>query len=230
MEDCWAGKIILTAQTLAQIRAVVQYFLYKDDRWWLRSCCSIHSCRAIMERRKYRIKVPTGIKSRHSRVKSFLNFKNLTNGIVTLYWVDFDGNAKTFAKLNPMNRCDIGFLVETYRSHPWIATRNGRVQVLLNGKRYFFPPSMNEWSKTVNGHLNNKWNLSSQRDHTEASTNSEQNYKEVLITNAGCMSLEQLSLLRCCEIYQTDEKIGELEISKYLKSKMNATKTKYFLT
>lgn len=139
-----------------------------------------------MERRKYRIKVPTGIRSRHSRVKSFLNFKNLTNGIVTLYWVDFDGNAKTFAKLNPMNRCDIGFLVETYRSHPWIATRNGRVQVLLNGKRYFFPPSMNQWSKTVNGHLNNKWNLSSQGDSTETSTNSEQNYKEVLITNAGC--------------------------------------------
>lgn len=131
-------------------------------------------------RPRFRFKTPRDLKSKQSTCESKVEFKNLTNDVVFLYWIDFEGRAKFYGELNPINRLDTGIKLTTFVSHPWVAILPGKVQGLLNGKRYFFPPNPNTWLHNQNGGLNLKWVLPRAMDHV-----TDNQHFEVLILKAG---------------------------------------------
>jgi len=119
-----------------------------------------------MERRRFRFKVPANVKSRKQEQKSYVEFKNLTDHLVLLYWIDFESKPKFFGELKPINRNDVGLRILTFVTHPWLVVY-GKKQASLNGKRYFSPP-LPFWKDHSNGWLNKQWNLLKPRLELEA--------------------------------------------------------------
>ena len=127
-----------------------------------------------------------------------VEFKNLTNSIVKLYWIDFDDSKhKLFAELNPIHRKENGLKNKIFNSNPWLAKeKNTGRNVLLNGRKYFNAPRSNIWMKWANGWMSERWNQVISNDKQEEpeknpkpenedrDTNRE-NYYEVLILPTG---------------------------------------------
>ena len=132
-------------------------------------------------RPRFRFRVPRGLKSRESTCESKVEFKNLTNDVVFLYWIDFEGRAKFYGELSPINRLDRGIEIKTFVSHPWVAILSGKVQGQLNGKRFFFPPNPTTWIHKRNGWLNLHWVL----PRTNGNDSEEDNHFEVIIMKPG---------------------------------------------
>lgn len=133
--------------------------------------------------RRPRFRVPSNIKSRQATCESKVEFKNLTNDVVFLYWISYEGKPKFYAELNPINRLDTGLQITTFVSHPWVAILPGKVQGQLNGKRYFYPPNPNTWIHSRNGWLNHQWVLS--RTTSDAESDEVTRYFEVLVQRPG---------------------------------------------
>ena len=131
-----------------------------------------------------------------------VEFKNLTNSTVKLYWIDFDDSKhKLFAELSPIYRKGAGFKNKIFNSNPWLAKdeTTGR-NVLLNGKKYFNAPRSNIWMKYAHGWMNERWNqvIKSKEEYaiqpeieTENRENNRENYFEVLLLPTGELSLKE---------------------------------------
>jgi len=169
-----------------------------------------------------------------------VEFKNLTNSIVKLYWIDFDDSKhKPFAELNPIHRKDIGLKNKIFNSNPWLAKEeNTGRNVLLNGRKYFNAPRSNIWMKWANGWMSERWNQVISKDKQEEmeknpkpnnedrDTNRE-NYFEVLILPTGSRSLKEIALLKVCTLYKSNS--TELEcLPKTLKYETETCREKYF--
>lgn len=76
------------------------------------------------------------LKSEHSRVKSYLIFRNCTERVIDLIWVGYSGELVQYATMNPTD-CK---MINTYATHPWIfrdPDTGERMQV--QGKDYYMP-------------------------------------------------------------------------------------------
>ena len=135
-------------------------------------------------RPRYRFRVPRNFKSREATCESKVEFKNLTNDVVFLYWIDYEGKPKFYAELNPINRLDTGLQITSFVSHPWVAILPGKIQGQLNGKRFFSPPNPNTWIHNKNGWLNNRWVLP-RRKRNNSESNEDDCYFEVLVLKPG---------------------------------------------
>ena len=142
--------------------------------------------------RAVRFKVPHGIRSKKNECKCPVEFKNLTDDYVILYWVDFEGKPKLYGELSPINRADSGLRLVTYVTHPWVAVQ-GRIQVLMNGKKYFHPPNPAIWKSQKNGWMNSKWsnlaidsNSQNEDEETEKEDLTNKHF-EVLILRPGTL-------------------------------------------
>ena len=89
-----------------------------------------------------------------------VEFKNLTESAVSLYWMDFNDNKlNLYTRLEPMRRNEQGLKKKIYDSRPWLAKDDGTHRyVLINDKKYFNPPSSNLWMKRALGWMSLKWN------------------------------------------------------------------------
>ena len=125
------------------------------------------------------------IKSKQSNVESKVEFKNLTDDVAFLYWIDFQGNPILYAEINPSNRTDTGFQLVTFVNHFWVALLPGRTQALMNGKRYFFPPNPSSWLDRENGGRNSKWILSGNETASHSNDEVINDHFEVLMLKPG---------------------------------------------
>uniref|UniRef100_A0A7M5V2A0 von Hippel-Lindau disease tumour suppressor beta domain-containing protein n=1 Tax=Clytia hemisphaerica TaxID=252671 RepID=A0A7M5V2A0_9CNID len=163
------------------------------------------------------------IKSKQSNVESKVEFKNLTDDVAFLYWIDFQGNPILYAEINPSNRTDEGFQLVTFVNHFWVALLPGRTQALMNGKRYFFPPNPVSWLARENGGRNSKWTLNG--NETSSDANNDDHF-EVLLLKPGCRTLKDTALLCCCETFDGSKELDKLPRS--LKVELRMCKQKYF--
>ena len=134
---------------------------------------------SLMERRRFKFKVPKGLKSIKEEQEANVAFKNLTEELIHLYWINHEGQAIYHGELKPVDRSDKGFLVCTYVTHPWVAIY-GKKQALMNGRKYFFPPGNHKWNDKPLGWVRKRWNFLTQDDVD----NEEANF-EVLILESG---------------------------------------------
>ena len=133
----------------------------------------------LMERRRLKFKVPKGLKSIKEEHKANVAFKNLTEELIHLYWINHDGQAIYYGELKPVDRSDKGFPVCTYVTHPWVAIY-GKKQALMNGRKYFSPQGNHKWNDKPLGWVCKRWNFLTQED-----VDSEEANFEVLILEPG---------------------------------------------
>lgn len=118
-------------------------------------------------------KVPKEIKSLDSDDRSYLNFKNLGDECIYLFWVNFDGEIISYGKIDPMNRCDDGMIMHSFVTHPWFAISKQKNRFLLNDKVYFLPPKHETWHHKEYGWLNQKWILEVPEESSDNSSKSD---------------------------------------------------------
>ena len=56
------------------------------------------------------------LRSLHSNIRSFVMFKNTTERIVSIYWVNYSSKFIHYTNLEPSKTC----FVNTYETHPWV--------------------------------------------------------------------------------------------------------------
>jgi len=204
-------------------------------------------------------KVPPGIQSRNCKYQSYVHFKNLSDDVIDVYWIDYVGKPQFFAELRPINRSEQGLQFMTYVSHPFVAVYKRTKQCLFNGKRYFLPsPHVLQQSS-----INPRWTTTCVREnviqHTSSLTQNnscttgeqpsssvgadtdtpvgtlteERNvreYMEVLILPPICMSLRTLCLIRSAQLFPSATDNKNLNIPACLIEDMELTRKKYFLS
>ena len=134
------------------------------------------------------LKVPNMLRSKNSDIECSVSFKNLTDNNAMLYWIDFRSKAVLQSELLPIARGHTGYVITTFVTHPWVATANTKTQLLLNRKRYFFPPKPNEWDQISDEGFNKKWICEKSFQKMKIKQKAEENYKpsfEVLIEKPG---------------------------------------------
>ena len=144
----------------------------------------------VSKRRKF--KVPKQVRSLKTEQLTLVTFKNLTNDVARLYWIDFNGKPILYGELNPMNRSDSGLSVSTFVTHPWVAV-SGNAQLLLNGKRYFYPLSPESW----NCNLSQKWNKLIECEETQ----NDRPYEVLILSPSKLLGLFLWLFFTKCNIY-----------------------------
>ena len=183
----------------------------------------------LMARRsRVNFKVPKGIQSRNDQHQSPVHFKNLSDDVIDVFWIDYIGEPRFFGELMPINRNDQGLTFVTFVTHPFVAIYKRKIQTLLNGKRYFFPPYISTWNTNPAGWMNPRWNLQKESENIEEnSMPSHEKYFEVIILPPKCMSLRKLCLIKCCELLEEDT--VSVDIPSNLLEDMKLTRKKYFV-
>lgn len=76
------------------------------------------------------------LKSKHSRIKSYVLFRNCTERLVDVVWIGFSGELVRYFTMRPTD-CK---MINTFATHPWIfqdPDTGERMQV--NGKNVYMP-------------------------------------------------------------------------------------------
>ncbi|GAB1869606.1 von Hippel-Lindau disease tumor suppressor [Camponotus japonicus] len=75
-------------------------------------------------------------RSLNSQHESFVRFINTTPHCVTLYWMDYQGQAVSYGDLSPGDYREIN----TFHTHPWIfVNKETRIRYLVKQRDVFFP-------------------------------------------------------------------------------------------
>ena len=173
--------------------------------------------------------------SEYGTPQTRVEFKNLTDFPVFLYWIDFDAKPLSYGLLPGKPRAEEGLVMYTYLTHSWFVVTTNHKRCLLDDSLLYFPVDMEVWKALPYGWISRKWNLKSTKLQIDNATanddwneqNLESKFLEILILPHTCLSLKELSLLRCCEMYLPEE-IEGLEIPSILKRHLSNTYRRYF--
>lgn len=74
--------------------------------------------------------------SKSTQFPSFISFRNNTERVVDIYWVDYKGHCVHYKSLEPNNRIS----VNTYETHPWVfRDQTSRAKLVVNNNQVFMP-------------------------------------------------------------------------------------------